>query len=205
MRAEDLLDAIGQVDDGCVQRAREKQPARKRGWLAVGALAACLVLVLCSPLMIALRGANSAAPEGIGGDKTGDAENGDLAIQYADTRIYYVDGDTVRYAVRYLPQTAEEIFTAWREKNDIGGEVVLLDAVIEDNGTTVDNGETVEHTVGDYFILRLTVSENLKEYFEALDEALLLDSLKHTMTGYSGIDFDEYHLQLRACKSATID
>ncbi len=207
MRADELLDAIGQADDDCIKRAGEPlaRKAHRRWWAAAGSLAACLVLFLCMPALIARKSGNEAAPEQNGDmDQTQESGSDDLrypeqsddALEYEDTVVYYVDGDTLGSGIKQLPQSGQAVFAAWRDVNSIGDEVKLLHIGIEDNSTTVDNGVTVEHTVGEYFILRLTVSAVLTEYYEVLDETLLLESLKKTMTGYLDIDFDEYHLTL---------
>ncbi len=205
MRADELLDAIGQADDDCIKRAREPlaHKAHRRWWVAAGSLAACLVLFLCMPALIARKGANSAAPEqndatGEGADDSGlrYPESNDDALAYDDVMVYYVHNGVLESGVKTLPLAPQDVFAAWRDANSIGDEVKLLHIGIEDNSTTVDNGVTVEHAVGEYFILRLTVSAVLTEYYEVLDETLLLESLKKTMTGYLDIDFDEYHLTL---------
>ena len=71
-----------------------------------------------------------------------------------------------------------------------------MDCELRSNATTEEMGEVVVHTVGDYFALYLTVSKNLEAYYGQTDEGLLLDSLEQTMTGYSGLTYQEYHLIL---------
>ena len=205
MKAEDILDAIGQAEDACIRRARTpvaKKP--RRWWLAAGAVAACLVL--CVPVMsvfVAMQGANGSAPEGIapmpeGGDKDENRypETNEDAVAIEDVTIYYVKDGALVTGVKTLELSPQEVFAVWREANGIGDEVTLLGVRIEDNSTTVDNGETVEHTVGDYFILHIRVSANLVDYYPTLGEDLLTQALKRTLAGYSGIDFDEVHLYL---------
>ncbi|MGN0494358.1 MAG: hypothetical protein ACI4F7_11970, partial [Acutalibacteraceae bacterium] len=100
----------------------------------------------------------------------------------------------------FLPYTPKDVFSAWKEKNGIGDEVTLIKTEIEDNSTTEkseENGvEVYKHTMGDYFILNITVSKSLESYYSAYGEALLKESLEKTMTEYNGIEFDEYHLYL---------
>ena len=212
MKAEDILDAIGQAEDACIRRARTpvaKKP--RRWWIAVGAVAACLLL--CVPVMsvfVAMKRANSsgmegmdAAPEqnGVAGEDGDDdglryPESNDDALAYEEVTVYYVHDGRLESGVKTLPLAPQEVFAVWREANGIGDEVTLLRVHIEDNSTTVDNGETVEHTVGDYFILHIRVSANLADYYPAMGESLLTEALKRTMAGYSGIEFDEVHLYL---------
>lgn len=201
MRAEDLLDAIGQADDLAVLQATQRPERRSRRglWVTVATLAACVTLVLCSPLMALRKNGSGAAPEqNIDlNEPYPDVESSDLVLAEDDVTVYHVKDGAVIGTVQHLPLAPQPVFAAWREANGIGDEVKLLDVAIEDNSVTVDNGDTVEHTAGDYFILRLTVTANLRDYYEALEETLLLDSLKRTMTGYSGIEFDEYYLEMR--------
>ena len=42
MKADDLLDAIGNVDDVWVKRAKEKKKIHRALWAVVGTLAACI-------------------------------------------------------------------------------------------------------------------------------------------------------------------
>ena len=48
MKADDLLDAIGEVDDVWVKRAKEKKKTHRALW-AVGTLAACICIVMMLP------------------------------------------------------------------------------------------------------------------------------------------------------------
>ena len=50
MNTDDIIDALGEVDDTCIQKAREpKKKSRKVLWISVGAVAACLAVVLLLP------------------------------------------------------------------------------------------------------------------------------------------------------------
>ena len=124
----------------------------------------------------------------------------EMAIETDMVTIHYVDGNAVITTQSELPLTAEDVFNAWKKANGIGDEVQLLSCKIDDNSTTTTHGSgadaVVEHKVGDYFILNLTVSSEIESYYGEIPEELLLSSLEQTMTGYSNIDFDEYHLIL---------
>lgn len=193
MKSSEILDAIGKVDDECVKKAREKKKSNKRIWITVGSLAACMVLLFMAPFIyIAFQGANSAAPEGAGGQ--------DLAVESEYVWIYYVDGDEINRTSQYLPLSAEQIFYAWREQNNIGDEVAFIKVKIDSNSKTTEsefNGEgVVRHEIGDYFIFNITISKRIEEYYHLIDSELLLESLKQTMTGYSELEYDEYNLIL---------
>ena len=122
------------------------------------------------------------------------------AILNDNVTVYYVSENGIKSEVMFLPCTPKDVFSAWKEKNGIGDEVKLIKTEIKDNSTTEkseENGvEVYKHTMGDYFILNITVSKSLKSYYFAYGEALLKESLEKTMTGYNGIEFDEYYLYL---------
>lgn len=48
MKPENILDAIGNVNDTCIKNAKEKKKSRKNYWVSIGAMAACLALVVIS-------------------------------------------------------------------------------------------------------------------------------------------------------------
>lgn len=193
MKSSDILDAIGKVDDASVRKAKEKKKSSKKIWITVGSLAACMVLIFMAPFIyIAFQGANSAAPEGAGGQ--------DLAVESEYVWIYYVDGDEINRTSQYLPLSAEQIFYAWREQNNIGDEVAFIKVKIDSNSKTTESefdGEgVVKHEIGDYFVYNITISKRIEEYYHFIDSELLLESLKQTMTGYSELEYDEYNLIL---------
>lgn len=124
----------------------------------------------------------------------------DIAVVEDNVTVYYVGENGIESEEIFLPCTPEDIFSAWKAKNGIGDEVKLIKTDIKDNSVTEkseENGvEVYKHTMGDYFILNITVSKSLESYYAAHGEDLLKESLKKTMTGYMSIDFNEYHLYL---------
>lgn len=193
MNSSDILDAIGNVDDWLVIRAKAKKASDKKLWITVGSLVACMALVFTLPFaLIAFRGASSAAPE--------TTDMLDVGIGSGEVLIYYVDGDKLGTTTRYLDLEPEGIFKAWREMNGIGDEVEFVKCFIEDNGVTTEseiNGVgVVTHEIGDYFVFNLTISQKIENYYDTTDRELLLDSLEQTMTGYLDIEFDEFNLIL---------
>ncbi len=122
------------------------------------------------------------------------------AIEEDNVAVYYVTENGIESEEIFLPCTPKEVFSAWKTKNGIGDEVELIKTEIKDNSVTEsseENGsQVIHHTVGDYFILNITVSKNLENYYSSHGEELLCESLKKTMTGYNSIEFDEYYLYL---------
>lgn len=135
-----------------------------------------------------------------GDDQTGKENAGEAELEVGiateNVWIYYVEAGEICKEQRLVKLQPADIFELWKKKNGIGPEVQLLECELRSNATTKQIGEVVKHTLGDYFALYLTVSKSLESYYEQTDEALLLDSLKQTMTGYSGLTYQEYHLIL---------
>ena len=122
------------------------------------------------------------------------------AILKDDVTVYYVSENGIKSEEIFLPCTPEDVFSAWKAKNGIGDEVKLIKTEIKDNSTTesseIGGSQVITHTVGDYFILNITISKSLENYYPSHGEELLCESLKKTMAGYNGIEFDEYYLYL---------
>ena len=196
MKSDDILDAIGAVDDKCVERAKKNQKSKRRGlWITVGAAAACLALVL---MMLSIQ-----SFIGVGGEVNNAAPpaNGmETVTVEKDVWIYYVDGAEIRKESEYLPCVAKDVFHAWKVKNKIGNDVEFIEVKIDSNGTTEIsefNGEKIaQHKAGDSFVYNITISAELQKYYHDTDSELLLESLKQTMTGYLDMEFDGYNLIL---------
>lgn len=218
MRSIDILNAVGEVDDEYVTKAKARKTSRKRLWIALGSsAAACLALVLAVPIMFAMRGANvpasgTAEPHGETAspieyiDEKHQNTDNELTLVYDNAKIFYVADGKICSKTQSMELSAENAFIAWREANGIGDEVEFVKCEIKDNSTdrTVTmGGETfIEHTVGDYFILNLTISKSIENYYDRIDSELLLDSLEQTMRHFKedcfnvDLEYDEYHLIL---------
>lgn len=122
------------------------------------------------------------------------------AILEDNVTVYYLTENGIESEEIFLPCTPKDVFSAWKTKNGIGDEVELIRTEIKDNSVTEssekDGSKVITHTIGDYFILNITVSKSLESYYSSHGEELLCESLKKTMTGYNGIEFDEYYLYL---------
>ena len=110
MKPDDLLDTIGNVDDVCVKRAKEKKRPHRALWAAMGALAACVCIVMM-------------LPKGHLSDSSNQAQDEEI---YKNIWIYYVeDGEVCKDQESILAQITA-VFSAWKEKNGIGDEVELI-------------------------------------------------------------------------------
>lgn len=99
MRPENILDAIGNVDDTCIKNAKEKKKSRKNYWISIGVMAACFALVVVIPF-ITKHGTNPDELQGPivdpleernAGPQNTDIQNPDVNKQYAFSYIlvYY--------------------------------------------------------------------------------------------------------------------
>ncbi len=193
MKPHDIFDTIGNVDETCVMKAKEKKKSHKKLWITASSIAACLALIICLPIIFI-------SMNNMGSDKNNTAglndNNGEIAMEQDNVWIYYVDGDEINRERQYLPMDPEDIFNAWKEKNGIGDDVEFIRVKIDSNGTTTEKNSMVEHQIGDYFVYNLTISKSIENYYDTIAKELLLDSLEQTMTGYSNIEYDEYNLIL---------
>ena len=117
-----------------------------------------------------------------------------LAID--NINIYYLDGTEMKSVSEFLPCAPKYIFESWKSYNHIGSEVQLINVNCDNNGTEGSDSSVAYYQAGDYFTLNITVSANLKDYYDTMPEIKLLESLKLTMTSYLNIEIDEYNLIL---------
>ena len=203
-KAEQLLDAIGDVDEELLSDGPRRK-RKKRPWLG-GVIAACAALAVALPVVLLGSGRkNSSLPaNGVNSQEDRVNEIGErwdigYAVENVEVRIYAVNGGKITFTDMELPGTAESVFDAWKTQNGVGEEVKLLRTEQTDNGeTTVSNG-LATHTVGDHFVTRVAVSENLRDYYTEPDGGLLLDSLKRTLAEFTRIgepEQNEFYLTL---------
>lgn len=108
MKPDDILDAIGNIDDVCVKKAKAKKKSHKAVWITIGSIVACLALVVCMPyVLFFLKGAYDSNPGNAGEE---------MAVGWDYVRIYYVDGDEIKQQKEWLRLSAEDIFNVWKEK-----------------------------------------------------------------------------------------
>lgn len=124
-----------------------------------------------------------------------------IALATGTVNVYYVKDGGLQTKPVTLEMTSENIFEAWKEANGIGDEVKLLSFEITSNGkeSISYDGDTsvAEYSVGDYFILNVTIGAEIRAYFSNRSEALLKESLEKTFRESYPIDYDEYHLTIK--------
>ncbi len=136
-------------------------------------------------------------------DITGESESEteiELAIEEGIMSIYYVEGGQIKSEEQRLPYHGEDVFEAWKLKNGLGDDVKLIRINIEDNGEEsvyeFEGSEVAQYTVGDYFAYHIVISADIENYYNTIDQQLLMQSLEQTMTGYSHIEYDEFNIEL---------
>ncbi len=176
MTVDELLDAIGEIDDSYIEAAEDKPKRRKIMWTGIGSLAACLLLVLF-------------LPNGFLHKMSLNHEAADYAPKdYTSFLVYYAQGETLSSFRYEIHGGYPEMFFAWKNQNGIGSEVLLKDIVLTPISDTNDSASQ--------YILRITVSASFSDYLEKDGKELLLESLKKTVVSYTGIEIKDIELIL---------
>lgn len=182
MRSDDILDAIGEVDEALVKGAKEIKRSHKTLWMTVSSLAACLLIMFMFPIVfISMKGASSADPSA-----PSEEDGANDSIGRTEVSIYYVeDGEIAADKVEWLE--IREFFNAWRDLNGLGEDVEFIDQFFicsADDPTSVT-------------VVNLWISDEIENYYETVDKELLLRSLTLTMTEYFDVSEDDFSLSLR--------
>ena len=193
MKKELFFDIIGDLDENIVKSAED--PPDKNSlikWLVSG-----LVAVACIGVVVGIGFWYNKSQNLITND-TGenDESEADIAIEYSDVNIYYVNNNGIQSISVYTACDPKDIFVYWKSYNGIDDDVQLIKTSIEDNGVEIVDSFSAQYIVGDKFILNVTVSKDLEKYYETIPEEQLLKSLELTLTSYQQIEFDEYNLIL---------
>ncbi len=171
-----------------------KQKAQRTRRLAASAACAALVAVGIGVGVVKL----------IGPSDTPVRELGDVAIPYDHVAIHYLTPDGRRAEVtQYLSCDAVSIFTAWRTLNALDESVHLIQTHTASNGEESYEwiweyeGEGGAHyRPGDKFCLTITVA-GLEPYLDGERGDALLESLKTTLSGYTGLTYERVEVVLK--------
>ena len=200
MNAQELLDAIGMIDDECIQNAKPTLKSSKRILITIVSMAACLAFMIWVPKMLTMEDyLPSTTPTRL--PSSAAVQNSVAVVTERDVPIYYVDGDTISSVeiTISIPYKAQDAFAAWKEKNGIGDEVTLIEYREENNGITsatfeLNGVELTRYTLPTYHALYITVSKNIENYYDRIDSVLLLESLEKTMRALHNTEYDESHI-----------
>lgn len=186
MKEKRLLNELGNVNDDFIEQAKPKtKNNRKKLYAAISAAAATAAVFVAA----------FAVGNGFLKNVDNDFNNSSAAIsnestnettlEYRNIDIYYLNGTSTEKASKYLACDPKVIFSEWKKLNNIGDDVRFIKCFINSNGKEEINESTVGYIIGDKATLELTISEDIKKYYEKYGEEPLLSSLEKTFTEYS--------------------
>ena len=161
----DILEAIGNVDDVLIKRAKENQRSQKALWVTLGSIAACFMLVFILPfVMIALKGANSAAPEN---ESRCDSMNAHHDYSYVvievtscDGSRKFVDYDSLKAIHETVTEIISESYLIKPNDNNAGDEKIKNEFVFFLKSGELIKGEyVIELTHNDGSDLRYLITD----------------------------------------------
>ncbi|MBR6106560.1 MAG: hypothetical protein IKQ39_00985 [Oscillospiraceae bacterium] len=191
-----LLDVFGDADEKFIPAltsGKKKNSILK--WAALGGVCAA-VIIACTIAFPIINHKHQNTVIDSTGEQNINSSEADIALEQDDINIYYLDGTEIKSVSEFLPCAPKYIFESWKSYNHIGSEVQLINVKCSNNGTEGSDSSVAYYQAGDYFILNITVSANLRDYYDTVPEDKLLESLKLTMISYLNIDIDEYNLIL---------
>ncbi len=118
----------------------------------------------------------------------------DVEIAQGDVVIHYITPEGhPAHITRYLFCDAQSIFAAWRTQNGLGEDVRLMQTHTSSNGEEwigeFEGEGVVGYRPGDKMYLTITV-KGLEPYLAAEGGDALLESLKQTLSGYTGLTYE---------------
>lgn len=182
MKEKRLLNELGNVNDEFVEQAKPKtKNNRKKLYAAISAAAAT------AAVFVAVFAVGNGLLKNADNDfnNSSAAITNESALAYSNIDIYYLNGSSTEKTTKYLPCDAKVIFSEWKKLNSIGDDVRFIKCFINSNGKEEINESTATYIVGDKATLELTISSDIKKYYEKHGEEPLLSSLKKTFTEYS--------------------
>lgn len=183
MKEKRLLNELGNVNDEFVEQAKPKvKNNRKRLYAVIGSVAAT------AAVFVTVFATGNGLLKNADNDFTNSSSaitNETTALAYSNINIYYLNGSSTEKTSKYLACDPKVIFSEWKKLNNIGDDVRFIKCFINSNGKEKINESTATYIVGDKATLELTISSDIKKYYEKHGEEPLLSSLKKTFTEYS--------------------
>lgn len=183
MKEKRLLNELGNVNDDFIEQAKPKiKNNRKKLYAVIGSVAAT------AAVFVAVFATGNGLLKNADNDFNNSSSaitNESTALVYSNINIYYLNGSSTEKTTKYLPCDPKVIFSEWKKLNSIGDDVRFIKCFINSNGKEEINESTVGYIVGDKATLELTISSDIKKYYEKHGEEPLLSSLKKTFTEYS--------------------
>lgn len=183
MKEKRLLNELGNVNDEFVEQAKPKiKNNRKKLYAVIGSVAAAAAVFVT--VFATGNGLLKNADNDFNNSSSA-ITNESTALAYSNINIYYLNGSSTEKASKYLACDPKVIFSEWKKLNNIGDDVRFIKYFINSNGKEEINESTATYIVGDKATLELTISSDIKKYYEKHGEEPLLSSLKKTFTEYS--------------------
>lgn len=186
MKEKRLLNELGNVNDGFIEQAKPKtKNNRKKLYAAISAVAAA------AAVFVAVFAVGNGLLKNVDNDFSNSSaaitneSTNETTLAYRNIDIYYLNGASTEKASKYLACDPKVIFSEWKKLNNIGDDVRFIKCFINSNGKEEISESTATYIVGDKATLELTISSDIKKYYEKHGEEPLLSSLKKTFTEYS--------------------
>ena len=186
MKEKRLLNELGNVNDEFIEQAKPKiKRSRKKLYAVIGSVAAT------AAVFVAVFAVGNGFLKNVDNDFNNSSaaisneSTNETTLEYRNIDIYYLNGSSTEKASKYLACDPKVIFSEWKKLNSIGDDVRFIKCFINSNGKEEINESTATYIVGDKATLELTISSDIKKYYEKYGEEPLLSSLEKTFTEYS--------------------
>lgn len=186
MKEKRLLNELGNVNDDFIEQAKPKtKNNRKKLYAAISAAAAA------AAVFVAVFAVGNGLLKNVDNDFSNSSaaitneSTNETTLAYRNIDIYYLNGASTEKASKYLACDPKVIFSEWKKLNNIGDDVRFIKCFINSNGKEEISESTATYIVGDKATLELTISSDIKKYYEKHGEEPLLSSLEKTFTEYS--------------------
>lgn len=186
MKEKRLLNELGNVNDDFIEQAKPKtKNNRKKLYAVIGSVAAT------AAVFVAVFAVGNGLLKNVDNDFNNSSaaisneSTNETTLEYRNIDIYYLNGTSTEKASKYLACDPKVIFSEWKKLNNIGDDVRFIKCFINSNGKEEISESTAAYIIGDKATLELTISSDIKNYYEKYGEEPLLSSLKKTFTEYS--------------------
>lgn len=186
MKEKRLLNELGNVNDEFIEQAKPKtKNNRKKLYAVIGSVAAA------AAVFVAVFAVGNGFLKNVDNDFNNSSaaisneSTNETTLEYRNIDIYYLNGTSTEKASKYLACDPKVIFSEWKKLNNIGDDVRFIKCFINSNGKEEISESTAAYIIGDKATLELTISVDIKKYYEKYGEEPLLSSLEKTFTEYS--------------------
>ena len=186
MKEKRLLNELGNVNDEFIEQAKPKtKNNRKKLYAVIGSVTAT------AAVFVAVFAVGNGFLKNVDNDFNNSSaaisneSTNETTLEYRNIDIYYLNGTSTEKASKYLACDPKVIFSEWKKLNNIGDDVRFIKCFINSNGKEEISESTAAYIIGDKATLELTISVDIKKYYEKYGEEPLLSSLEKTFTEYS--------------------